>query len=165
MHQKDKKLYIIPGYRESTRKKPYRQIAALGLKKKYKIIKINPKWNVSLVSQIVPVGKNDVIFGFSLGGILALLIAQKFACKKVILASATTHKCANDLKTFLPADIIKDIRKTKKNVASKVIRFYGEFEREDAIKYLPEGASIQKFISKTEHNLSEAYIDAIDKVL
>lgn len=165
MSSKEKKLYIIPGYRETTRREPYKKIADLALKKKYKIVKINPNWKISLASQIVPVHKDDVIFSFSLGGILALLIAQKFTCKKIILASATTYKCANDLRLFLPSDIIKDIRKTKKAVASKVIRFYGEFEREDAIKYLPEGATIQKFIPKTKHNLSEAYINAIAKVL
>lgn len=160
-----KTFYIIPGYTDTTRRKQYQDLAKLAEQKGYKVIKINPDWNKSLSKQVVEVEDNSVIFGFSLGGIIAMISWNKRKKSKLILASTTTHLCDNELRGFLPKVMIKDITNTKNIHLKNYVCFYGEFEREDVKKYVPRNMKITKYIPNTEHVISKEYLKEIAKHL
>ena len=84
-----RKLYIIPGWRETCRRKPYQLLASRAKQKGYQVELININWEKNLLEQVFPVPPSAVVVGFSLGAILARLVAQKFSCKLIILASMT----------------------------------------------------------------------------
>ncbi|MBI2065553.1 MAG: hypothetical protein HYT68_00570 [Candidatus Zambryskibacteria bacterium] len=155
-----KTLYIIPGHKETTRRRAYQKLSKFALKKGYEVVKINPDWKRSLSKQIFNVEKGAVLFGFSLGGILAQLLAEKNKPSKVILASSTTYLCAHDLKKFLPKGIISDIRKTKGIKIKNYVALYGSLEKKYLPKFVPKNMKY-RLIPRTGHNLSAAYIRAI----
>lgn len=160
-----KVLYIIPGYTDTTRRRQYQSLAKLAEKKGYKVVKINPDWNKSLSKQVFDVEDNSIIFGFSLGGILGMLVWDKNKKSKLILASATTYLCSEDLRSVLVEDIVKDIAKTKNIRLKNYLCFYGEYEKDDIEKYVPKKMKITKFIPKTEHEISKEYLKEIAKHL
>ncbi len=53
----------------------------------YIVIPINPDWKKPLTKQIIKINSESIIFGFSMGAVLAYLIIQKIKCKKAIFAS------------------------------------------------------------------------------
>ncbi len=122
---------------------------------------MNPNWKKGLSDQVFGVTKNDVVFGFSLGGILAMLIANQYKYKKIILASATTYLCADELIAVVPKDTVKDIRDTKNIHLRNTIRIYGELEKQYFPLYIPKGMKIHQLIKNTGHELSPAYLKAI----
>ena len=156
-------IYIIPGLRESCKSKPYRLLANVALEKGYEVICKNVDWENSLSSQIFAVPKNAVIFGFSLGAIFAWLIAQKYSCRHLILASMTPHysftepkikKALIDItnKKFV-SDVVKQLKPTHQ--AKKQIIMYGDREEEKA----------DILVSNTGHHLNDEYIREINKIL
>ena len=92
-------FYIIPGWSESSKYKIYQFLARSAKRKGYDVIFYDINWGNPLSSQIFPVRKNSVIFGFSLGAIFARLIAQKYECEKLILASMTPLYSFKDKKS------------------------------------------------------------------
>jgi pimeloyl-ACP methyl ester carboxylesterase len=119
-----KKLYIIPGFKEKCSFKPYRKLKKIAEEKGYSVVCHNIDFKKLLSKQIIPIEKDAVVFGFSVGALLARLIAQKYPCKKLILASSTQIRCLfnkKDKKTLSEIlgekfvnDIAKNIdRKTK----------------------------------------------------
>jgi len=87
----EKKIYIIPGFEETTKRRPYQLLRKIAKDEGYEVVFKNIDWNKKLSQQIFSVSDNDIIFGFSLGAVLAWLIAQEYRCKHIILASMTPH--------------------------------------------------------------------------
>jgi pimeloyl-ACP methyl ester carboxylesterase len=149
-------IYIIPGWKESSQYKIYQSLAALAKKKGYDVIFYEIDWDKSLSSQIFPVQKNAIILGFSLGAILAHLIAQKYECRKLILASMTplhsfkNNKAKKELIDLLGHAFVEDISKKLriKNRARSQVIVYGDREGEQGDIIVP----------RTGHRLNARYI-------
>lgn len=159
----NKYFYIIPGWSESSKYKIYQSLARAAEKEGYKVVFYEIDWNKTLSSQLFPVQKNSIIFGFSLGAIFARLIAQKYECKKLILASMTPLYSFKDKKIkkalieLLNKKFVEDISKnlrTKHRAGSQVI-IYGDREDE-------KGDII---VSRTGHRLNSRYVQEVIKLL
>jgi esterase/lipase len=137
-----KTIYIIPGLGESNRLIRYQKLAAELQGKGCVIKKIDPDWQKPLSEQIIKVEKNAVVIGFSLGAVLAYLIAEKFPCKKVIFASMSpihtfkTKSSIKSLNTIMPLEkasaIVKDWKNIKvslSNFKTPFVRLVGEYEK------------------------------------
>ncbi len=156
-------LYIIPGWGETCRRKPYQSLRKIAEKKGYEVIFKNVNWNQPLSPQIFPVTKNDIIFGFSLGAVLAWLVAQDYKCRHIILASMTPNyswkgkKIKKDLVSMLGSKFVNDIIKNldSKHQAKKQTIMYGDLEEELGDIIIPN----------TEHELSKNYLKEIVRIL
>jgi len=156
-------IYIIPGWEETTKRKPYKLLAEEARKKGYDVVLSNVDWKKPLSTQVFDVPKNAVIFGFSLGAILAWLVAQKNSSKHLILASMTPHYSFTDRKikkTLVEItgakfvnDVIKNLK--PKHKATKQTIMYGALEKEVGDILVP----------KTQHELTNEYIKEITKLL
>ena len=158
-----KVLYIIPGLRESCSSKPYQLLANTAGEKGYEVVCKNVDWGKPLSLQVFAVPRKAVLFGFSLGAILAWLVAQKYPCRHLILGSMTPHynftdskmkKALADLtgKKFI-GDVTKNLKSTHR--AKKQTVMYGDGEKEGADVLVP----------KTGHRLNSNYIKEIMKIL
>jgi len=158
-----KTLYIIPGFEETYRRKPYQVLAKMARKKGYDVVFKNVDWKQKLSKQVFPVSENSVIFGFSLGAVLSWLVAQDYKCKHIILASMTPHYSWKDKKikkalvdllgTSFVNDVIKNLN--LKHRAKKQTIMYGDLEEEHG----------DILVAKTEHELSEQYIKEVVNIL
>jgi pimeloyl-ACP methyl ester carboxylesterase len=156
-------IYIIPGWKESSKYKIYQSLAALAKEKGYNAIFYEIDWNKLLSSQIFPVQKNAIILGFSLGAILAHLIAQKHECRKLILASMTpphsfeNKKIKNELADLLSQTFVEDISKKlrTKHCARNQVIVYGDREEEPGDIIIP----------RTGHRLNARYIKMLVELL
>lgn len=152
-------IYIIPGWSESSRYKIYQSLVTLANEKGYRAIFYEIDWNKPLSSQIFSVQKDAIIFGFSLGAILAHLIAQKYVCRKLILASMTPLHSFKDKKTkkeladllgrAFVGDVSKKLRTTHR-ARSQVI-LYGDREEEPGDIIVP----------RTGHRLNTRYVKEV----
>jgi len=156
-------LYIIPGWKESCRRKPYQLLATLAKKKDYEVIFYNVRWRQLLSPQAFPVSKNAVVFGFSLGAVLAWLVAQDSPCRHVILASMPplhSLKRGKDKKAFvdlLGRQYVENITRNlkPKHLAKKQTQMYGDLEEEQG----------DILVLNTGHELNGRYIKEIAKIL
>ena len=156
-------FYIIPGLRESYDSKPYRLLADAVRDKGYKVICIDVNWRKPLSSQVFTVPREVVLFGFSLGAILAWFVAQKYPCQHLILASMTPHysftnpKIKRALVDLIGKKFIDDVvdNLKPKHRAKKQTIMYGDQEKEKADVLVP----------KTGHRLNSNYVKEIVKVL
>lgn len=158
-----KYIYIIPGFEETSRRKPYQLLAKIAKAKGYQVAFRNVDWAQKLSSQIFPVTENSIIFGFSLGAVLARLVAQGNPCKHLILASMTPLVCFRDKKMkkglvdLLGSEYVDDVKKNlfPHHQALKQTVIYGDKEEESGDILVPN----------TEHELSAAYIKEIAKLM
>ncbi|OGD66780.1 hypothetical protein A2442_01495 [Candidatus Campbellbacteria bacterium RIFOXYC2_FULL_35_25] len=159
----EKTLYIIPGLGETCRRKPYQLLAKKAKEKGYEVIFKNVDWNQKLSLQTFSVSKDDIIFGFSLGAVLAWLVAQDYKCRHIILASMTPHYSWKDkeikkaLIDLLGLKFVNDVIKKldSKHQAKRQTIMYGDLENE-------KGDII---VSKTEHELTENYLKEIEQII
>ena len=157
------KLYIIPGWEETCRRKVYKEIAIIAEKKGYEVVFKNVDWKKPLSPQVFPVAKDDIIFGFSLGAILAWLIAQNYTCKHLILASMTPHYNFTDkeIKKLLieitGSRFVNDVNKNlkSKNKTKKQTILYGDLEGEKG----------NILVLNTDHEITKNYLKVINKIL
>jgi len=156
-------LYIIPGWEDNCTDEQYQRLGDAAKNKGYEVIFHNVDWKKPLSSQIFAVPEEAVVFGFSLGAILAWLVAQKYDCRLLILASMTPHYSFgdNEIKKALIElageefvnDVINNLN--SKNKSTKQITMYGALEEEPGDVIVPE----------TEHELNKNYIEAVSKLL
>ncbi len=80
------KLYIIPGYGETTRFKNYRRIIAFARENKIDVVPVHVKWSHNktlaqylreIESAIPENTQDDIVLGFSIGAYLALILSGK----------------------------------------------------------------------------------------
>jgi esterase/lipase len=163
-----KVIYVIPGLGENCNAVRYKKLAAALQEKGYKVNCINPDWYKPISGQVFPVEKDAIICGFSIGAILAYLVAKKYPCQKLLLAStspihefsfkefetALSKYMAKDLATAITKDI-KSIKVSLKSLKMPVITLAGEGEKMTADILVP----------KTKHFMSSAYIKCIQNLI
>jgi esterase/lipase len=102
----EKLLYVIPGFGESTRDKPYRAIASFAKSAGYEVVLYSPKWSRATPTQWIAGLKekiaqhgttNATVFGFSFGAYVAINTAREIPFAKIIACS---------LPPFFQADIV-----------------------------------------------------------
>ena len=163
-----KKIYIIPGLGEDCNLTRYRSLIKVFQAKGCKVIPVNPNWSRPISEQVFPVEKNAIVFGFSLGAILAYLVVKKYPCKLLILGSTTPiHKFSfkfieKIFSTGMDKDvataIAKDLKKIKVSLSALKVPFTtlaGEREKMKADFLVP----------KTSHYLSKKYIEYVGNLV
>ncbi len=159
----NKKFYIIPGWKETCRRRQYKLLAKSVQKKGYEVVYKNVDWSKKLSDQFFPVEKNSVVFGFSMGAIFARLIVQKHVCAHVILASMTPleyfkgGKKERLLVDAIGIRTVLDVKKHLKSVhkARKQTIMYGDKEEESA----------DILVKNTQHEISLNYVKAVIKLI
>ena len=157
-----KVLYIIPGWEESCGDRPYRLLAEIARQKDYEVIEKNIDWRKPLSSQLFPVPSEAVLFGFSLGAIVAWLVAQKYPCQHLILASMTPHYNFTDpgikkaLIDLVGQEFVDDIISHLSPIhqAKRQTILYGD----------QEGEKADVLVLHSEHELNSNYIQEITKL-
>ncbi|MEN9621753.1 MAG: hypothetical protein RLZZ67_187 [Candidatus Parcubacteria bacterium] len=135
----------------------------------YSVKEINPDWYRPVSEAIFRVPKNAIIFGFSMGAVIAYLSAKKYPCKSVIFGSLSPLETFTfkDFSEFLmsymkrePAEkITTDLLKIKvslKTLKMPYIELAGEREEDLKAHFRIPG---------TGHYLSKAYIEGIVRLL
>lgn len=156
-------LYIIPGWEDKRGDPQYMQLAEAARGKGYEVVFKDIDWTKPLSQQVFAVPEDATVFGFSLGATLAWLVAQKYPCEHLILASMTLHKSFTDehdkeaLQELTGEHFVDDIisHLTSSNLAKKQTIMYGALEEEDGDVLVPD----------TEHELTGQYIREITKIL
>jgi esterase/lipase len=157
-------LYIIPGYKETCRRKPYQSLATLARSMGYNVVFKNINWNKDLSSQVFSVSEDSVLFGFSLGAVVAWLVAQDNPCKQLILASMTPLHCFKQgdvtreaLVELLGASNVDNLEKNlqSSHKAHKQTILYGDKEEERGDVLVPN----------TEHEINKNYLKEVGKIL
>jgi hypothetical protein len=151
-----RKFYIIPGWNETCKRRQYQSLAKAVQDMGFDVVFKNVDWNKSLSKQTFEIEKDSILFGFSIGALLARLIAQENKCALVIFASMTPlrHFRGGEQERIL-ADVIgkrylDDIKKNlKPKIKSPGILIYGDKENEKA----------DFLIKDTDHEISKNYID------
>lgn len=156
-----KKLYIIPGWGETCRRTQYQNLGKSI--KRHEVVFVKVDWTKKISDQIFSVEKDSIIFGFSLGAILARLIAQRYRCELLILASMTPlrhFKGGKEEKLLIEVvgkSLVADIKKNLKNTikANKKVLIYGDRENE-------KGDCV---IKNTGHEISRNYIKKVLEII
>ncbi|OHA92285.1 MAG: hypothetical protein A2723_02275 [Candidatus Zambryskibacteria bacterium RIFCSPHIGHO2_01_FULL_52_18] len=141
----------------------YAKLANIARSKGYEVVSHNVDWKKPLHPQIFPVAKDDVIFGFSLGAILAWFVAQDYPCRQVILASMQPLSSFADTKikqafidlagTEFTEDLIVHIKSEHK--AEKQVILYGD----------KEGEKGDILVANTGHEMNDSYLEEVGKLL
>lgn len=159
-----KKLYIIPGWEETVEEDRYKKLALMAEGKGYEVVGKNINWNQKLSEQVFDIEGDSVIFGFSLGAILAHLIAQRYSCEHLILASMTPFSSFSDdketrkeLVDIVGTDFVNDVEShlTENHKAKKKTIMYGDQEEEIADVLVPN----------TNHEINDLYINEVSKLI
>lgn len=158
-------FYIISGWCDTTGRAPYQRLCEIAIAKGYKVVKVNPEWDEPLSGQIFPVTRRDVIFGFSMGAILACMVGKKYSYRKLILASMTpVLDLSRSTLNILGKAISNDCKKFRYG-GIKATYFYGEKEIDESLDQLRKTSaktdSKFKIVPNVCHNLSREYIERI----
>ena len=156
------KFYIIPGWEETCKKKQYQNLAKEIQNLGFDIVFKNINWKEKLSRQIFDVEPNSVLFGFSMGALLARLVAQENKCALTIFASMTPFRHFGGgeqekiLREVIGKKILDDIKNNLQNkIKSPSVLIYGDKENEKG----------DILIKNTDHRISENYIVEIKKLL
>lgn len=158
-----KTLYIIPGWEETTRRRPYQLLRKMAQEKGYEVVFKNVDWKKPLSGQIFDVPENAVIFGFSLGAILAWLVAQNKPCRHLILASMTPHYSFTDsgikksLVDLAGVPFVEDV--------ISHLKIYHQAQKQTTMYGAIEGGSADILVPDTEHELTANYIKKLEEIL
>jgi len=162
MHFMSKYFYIIPGWQEICKRRQYQNLAKAVKKSGYTVVCKNINWNKNLSEQIFEIEKDSILFGFSMGSILARLISQEYKSKMVIFASMTPlrhFKGGEQEKILIDAigkRVVEDVKRhLKPKIKSKKILMYGDKENEKA----------DIIVKNTDHEISENYIKEILRLI
>lgn len=157
-----KKFYIIPGWQETCRRRQYQNLADALRKSDYNVVLKNVDWNKNLSDQTFEIERDSILFGFSMGAILARLIAQKYRCNLVIFASMTPlrhFKGGEQERLLIDAigeNIVRDVKiHLKPKIKSRKVLMYGDKENEKA----------DILVKDTDHEISKNYIKEIIRLV
>jgi hypothetical protein len=162
-------IYIIPGLGEQCTEVRYKKLAKALKTKGYKVNCINPDWYKPISTQVFPVEKNAIVCGFSLGAVLAYLVAKKYSCEKVIFASISPihefsfNSLVKDYSKHMPKNLavaiatdIKSIKISLKSLKVPYVTLAGQFEKNMPADFL---------VPNTGHRMTNAYIKCIAKLV
>ncbi len=159
----NKIIYVIPGWEECCGDPQYQRLASMAKERGYDVRLHDVDWTQPLSSQVFSVPPEAIVFGFSLGAILACLVAQQYPCQHLILASMTPRESFTDPKVkkslidlagqAFVDDIISTLRPTHQ--AKIQTTLYGD----------QEDTAADILVPNTEHEINAAYIAEIKKLL
>ena len=158
-----KTLYIIPGWEDTCDQTEYRNLGKAAEDAGFQVVFKNVDWKKPLSPQAFEIESDAIIFGFSLGAILAWLVAQKYECQHLILASMTPHYSFVDplikkeLVNLAGNEFVEDIISNldSYNKAHKQTIIYGDKENEMA----------DILVQNTDHEINAEYIKVVIKLL
>lgn len=164
-----KKIYIIPGFGEDCFEPQYKKLIKALEKKGYEAVGINPNWYKPITEQTFQIEPEAMLFGFSFGAVIAYLIARKYPCKKLILASFSpihsfthkelvedaTHHMSKEMAVAL-ADDIKRIVVDLSEIQAPYITMAGDREKL---------GNVHRWVANAGHRINSNYITAILKVV
>ncbi len=114
------KLYIIPAYEETVKDQGYPQIITAAKKKKYKIVVMNLQIKnkslddlVNKALEIIGGEIDSVIFGFSIGALIAFCISKKIPIRKGLFCS---------ISPILGRDAVRDFKINQKYFGIKTAK-------------------------------------------
>lgn len=126
MTKTKKKLYIVPGFGESTRMKNYREVIKIGKENDFEIKPIKIIWDMDknmddyikeVESQIPEMSKEDTILGFSFGAYIAYLLSNKKEFNNYIFCTISPYFKDNlkdipqESKDYFGKNFINSLRK------------------------------------------------------
>ncbi len=162
------KIYIIPGFGESCREARYKALAKILQVKGYNVLPVSPDWYKPFSKAVFQPSKNAILIGFSFGAVIAYLVAKKYKCQKIILASLSpihTFSYASLVKDYAEhmeqnqsQKNAKDIKKIKinlKKLETPFVTLAGKREKMNADILVP----------RTGHYMTKTYIASISKLL
>ncbi|MBU4480406.1 hypothetical protein KKG48_03120 [Patescibacteria group bacterium] len=173
-----KNIYIIPGLGESCDLLRYKKLVKALQINGYEVNCVNPDWYNPLSKQVFRVEKDAVVCGFSFGAVLAYLIAKKYPCRKVILASISpihkfsfkelekdfrrdiAPKLGKELAQKRGTEMAKDIKNIKislKSLKTPFVTLAGEKETE----IMPADF----IVPQAKHIMTDKYINCIQKLV
>lgn len=163
-----KKIYIFPELGSNCSENSYKNLSQALKKLDYQVILIKPDWFKPISNQIFKIDEDAIVFGFSMGAVLAYLSICKYRCRFAIFASMspiykfTIDEYAVDLFPYMSRDDAYLIARDLKNITidmSKIeapyITISGENENMDSDIY----------VSNTGHELNDNYIENILKII
>ncbi len=181
-----KSLLLIPGFGESISDTPYQNLIKAH-KQQYSVFTFTPKWNYSVPSDWLAelelmLSKIDTdittVVSFSLGSYIALLAAQNYKFKKLILCSLSPFyseqlsEMPDPAKVFFGKRRVNDFAKHKipKHInKSSVVFLFGSHDWPLAIK---EAKKLSKkyhgafeIVPNTHHELTDEYLQLIHSYL
>ncbi len=158
------RFFIISGWCDTTGRAPYRYLAEIAGNKGYKVVKVNPEWDEALSGQVFPTTRHDIVFGFSMGAILACMVCKRFPYRKLILASMTpVLDLSKRTLKMLGREIAEDCKKFRYG-GVKATYFYGEKEIDESLRKIRKLCRI-KIIPNTCHQLNFEYLQRISEEL
>ncbi len=167
-----KKIYIILGYEESPDLSRYQALKLACSQKGYEVCFPTVDWHKPLSPQVFFIEKGATVLGFSLGAVLAYLIAKKNPCKKAIFASMTPiHRYSRTL--WLKEVYLKDMSKVLAEACAKDIKsFKVDLHKLKTPHVVLAGELEQKktmpadfLVPKNNHRMNSKYINAIAQLL
>lgn len=190
---RDKVIFIIPGFKHQPKNKAYKEIANMLKKEGYYPILITIPWKQTTISQNSEYflqkykkinSKKKYILGFSFGAMIALLASTKVNVSGLILCSLspffkedlskTNNRCIFALSTKRYQDFLKLHSKTlaKQIKARKIIMLYGTGEDKLLKKRVKQTfnhiSSAQKYlipIAEIEHDIgNRSYLNTIHQI-
>ncbi len=152
-------IYFIHGFKEDPTE----------IAKKLGAIHVNVDWTKPLSEAVFPVEKTDIIVGFSMGAIIAYMVAKRYSCKAVLCSMTKPKAYAKDVWID---ESMKDM--SEENAENQVeelfeldidistvdcVCMFGEKEDKDKIVHNSQST----VIPNVGHELSADYISVIKK--
>lgn len=162
-----KKIYIIPALGDTPADRPYRKLSKALEEGGFDVVGVNINWYKPISEQTFRVEPDAYVFGFSFGAVIAYLIARKYRCEKVILASTsplhtfTRKSLIDDMIPYMDrkmaAALADDVKGIKMDLPIKAqqVRIVGALEKD---------IEADVVVPHTGHVLSRDYIKRIVEV-
>ncbi len=182
-----KKLFIIPGFGETTKDIGYKKISALAKKKGYEVIPVDLEWDYRVMTDWINTAKEKIsvyekdselyILGFSFGAFAALDLSKEFNFKKILICSLSTPYYKENLKQlpdsakkWLGQRRLHDFKKYSipKKISTNTYFFQGENEWVVARKQMTKIATKRslKIIKGAIHDINnDLYIKTVTNIL
>lgn len=188
-------LFIIPGMGEFITDKPYKAISQYAAKDGYEPVAININWDIENVPSdfikeasqrveetMVAAGPdgNFSIMGFSVGALIASILANRFNFKQVFLCSMSPYFgedivfLPDDTKEYLGKSFTEDAKlySFPVEISSEVVFMFGDKDWSMAIEKAQKRCENLKsngkrfiLVSDTGHELTNKYIQTIQREL
>lgn len=189
---KKRPIFVIPGFRQTSKNKAYREISRLLLSEGFDPVLMDIPWKKTTISKNTEYFLNEYkkirnrkknILGFSYGAMIAFLASTKVDVDTLILCSLSPYFQEDIMLKRVPrspvqADRYNDFAKlnstelAKKIKARQILMLYGSKEARSLVKRVVQTFDniklSKKFllkINKTEHNIGDKrYLQTIHQV-
>ncbi len=184
-----KKLYIIPGFGESTRMKKYGEVIKRAKKFGFSVVPVDINWDwtktmsdfIKQADKQIPNDiSTDYVFGFSFGTYIASILSQKKNAKGYIFCSASPYYredlagLSNEVRKEFGKKMLKDFEKFSfpQDVKTKAWFLVGSKEPVSCVYRTKEsyknwsGKKQMFIIEKAEHDLKNPnYLERIEMII